>query len=230
MKNIDVQDFIQRYETRLQQYGYDPQTLGWGKKGRQEVRFSVLAEEALTMPTCSILDVGCGFADLYDFLSNMGWKGTYTGVDIVPGLLRVARERRPSVDVRLVDITSESQRLERYDYVIGSGVMNAKLPSGENPLQTQRLLQAMFELANKAVCVDFMTTLVDFKNEAGWHTDPAWAISEAMKLSNKFKVRHDYMPFEFALFIYKDTGISHRNVFNSYEDQIQKLFPKHDRP
>jgi hypothetical protein len=62
----------------------------------------------------------------------------------------------------------------------------------------------MFELAGRVVCVDFMTTHVDFQRPEGWHTDPAWAIDLARRLSKRWSLRNDYMPFEFALTIHRD--------------------------
>ena len=54
----------------------------------------------------SVLDVGCGFADLYDHLRGRGWEGRYRGLDIVPGLLDVARRRHPSLDLQEADIAT----------------------------------------------------------------------------------------------------------------------------
>ena len=59
----------------------------------------MLAETALAHSDSTVLDVGCGFADLYGFLKERGWCGRYTGIDIVPGLLSTARERNPEFDL-----------------------------------------------------------------------------------------------------------------------------------
>lgn len=220
MDPTDLQSYVERYEKRLSEFGYSPQTLGWGKNGRQDVRFSVLAESALADPESSVLDIGCGFADLYEYLAARGWKGRYVGLDIVPKLLEVARERRPELELRQFDISEGIGDLEAFDYVIASGVFNAKLPVGNNQLNIQRSLANMFELARTAVCVDFMTTHVDFQQDGSWHTDPSWALNEALAISPRVKVRNDYMPYEFALFIYCDAAVSDRNVFEAIERDL----------
>jgi SAM-dependent methyltransferase len=217
MNERDRAEYIQRYEARLAEFGYSPETLGWGKQGRQEVRFTVLAEYALRRPDSSVLDVGCGFADLYDFLRARGWHGRYTGIDLVPGLLAVARERHPGLDLREMDITAVEHGLEPHDFVIASGVFNARLSAGDNPAHIQRALAAMLGLAREAVCVDFMSTYVDFQKPGAWHTDPCWAYTAARALSRRIVLRSDYMPYEFALFLFRDDSVSERRVFRAFE-------------
>jgi SAM-dependent methyltransferase len=217
MNDTDRKAYIQRYEGRLREFGYSPQTLGWGKHGRQDVRFGVLADYVLQQPESSVLDVGCGFADLYDFLIQHGWHGAYTGIDIVPGLLDVARARHPDLDVRELDITDASATLERCDFVIASGILNAQLVAENNLIHIENILSAMHQHARVAVCVDFLGTYVDFQMPGSWHTDPAWVFNVAKRLSRRITLRYDYMPFEFALFIFCDDAISERNVFKAFE-------------
>lgn len=217
MKRPDREAYVRRYEDRLRQHGYAPATLGWGKHGRQEIRFGVLAEEILTDPECSVLDVGCGFGDLDDFMRRRGWAGAYRGIDLVPGLVDVAKSRNPDIDVRVADLDDFAASNERFDYVVASGIFNAKLDSEPNPAYIERSLRQMFALCRVAVCVDFMSTFVDFQHETAWHTDPAWAIAAARAISPRFRLRHDYMPFEFALTIYSDASITPRNVFTLHD-------------
>jgi len=218
LKKEDREHYIQQYETRLRKFGYSPETLGWGKYGRQEVRFAVLAKFALGMPGSTVLDVGCGFADLYDFLIEHQWRGQYCGIEIVPGLLDLARKRHPDLDLRGLDITSDEDLPEAHDFVIASGVLNFKLKMGDNEQHIQRALDAMFRVARVAVCVDFLSTYVEFQKPDAWHTDPGWVFAQAKQLSRRVILRHDYMPFEFSLFIFRDDFISERNVFRPIEN------------
>jgi len=220
MKIEDRLDYVERYEKRLQEFGYSPATLGWGVHGRQEVRFSVLAELALRMPDSSVLDVGCGFCDLSDFLVRHGWHGRYTGIDIVPGLLEVARQLHPGLDVREADITDGGAELDEYDFVISSGVFNAKLPSGSNDMHIRNALASMYGRSRFATCMDFLSTHVDFQKPGAHHTDPGWALAEARHLTRRLLLRHDYMPYEFALFLFRDDSVSERNVFRRYENTL----------
>lgn len=220
MEDADRQDYIARYEGRLKRFGYSPESLGWGRHGRQEVRFSVLAEYAMRNRTASVLDVGCGFADLYDFLRARGWTGLYTGLDIVPGLLEEAHRRNPLLDLREADIVQIGDGFPQYDLVVASGMFNAKLRAGDNRTHISESLNAMWGLARYYLAVDFLSTFVDFQQEGAWHTDPSWALALAHRFSRRVLLRHDYMPYEFALIVYRDDSISPRNVFKEYEQLV----------
>lgn len=213
MKHEDKQDYINRYTDRLNIFGYSPETLGWGKNGRQDIRFSVLSQPILQLPDCSVLDVGCGFADLYTYLLNNGWNGRYVGTDLVPSLLKVAKERKPNIELYNYDI-EEAKTLGKFDFVVASGIFNAKLNNTDNKNHIVHTLTNMLEIAQNMVCVDFMSTYVDFQKEGSWHTDPAWLINQLNMLTKRFSLRYDYMPFEFAVFLHKDDFINSINTFN----------------
>jgi SAM-dependent methyltransferase len=213
MDRAAVRRYIDRFEGALARHGDSRAGLCDGKGGRQDVRFPVLAAPALADPASSVLDIGCGFADLYAFLRANGWRGRYTGIDIVPGLLKVARERFPEIALHEHDASDSLDAFAPHDFVIACGVMNLELPNGGNPAHIERFLGTMFACARRAVCIDFMTSNVDFKHPGAWHTDPAWAWSVANRLTRRVALRADYMPFEFALFLYKDVSVSARNVY-----------------
>jgi SAM-dependent methyltransferase len=222
VKTEDRLNYVERYEKRLQEFGYSPETLGWGINGRQAVRFSVLAELALNQADSSVLDVGCGFCDLYDFLRKYGWQGRYTGIDIVPGLIDLARQRHPVLDVRELDITDDCASLDDYDFVISSGALNATLPSGDNERHIESALRAMYLHSRRAACVDFMSSYVDFQKPGAHHTDPGWAFAMAKRITRRALLRHDYMPFEFSLFLFRDDAVSERRVFSAFEDDASR--------
>jgi SAM-dependent methyltransferase len=203
MDRVDRADYVERYEQRLSEHGHSPATLGWGKPGREHVRYQVMADVVMELDATSVLDVGCGFADLYDHLMQQGWAGRYSGIDIVPGLLAEARQRHPALDLQEADIAAFAPA-EDFDVVVASGVFNARLRIGDNRAHIARSVERMYSLCRRAICVDFMSTYVDFERPEAWHTDPAWALELGRGLSKRLRVRHDYMPFEFALIVYRD--------------------------
>jgi SAM-dependent methyltransferase len=217
MREADKLEYISRYEARLLEYGYDPRTLGWGKGGRQAYRFKVLSEIIVHEKDSAVLDVGCGFADLYEFLTKVGWSGTYTGIDIVPGLVKHARDRFPFLDIRNIDIAD--LKGEQFNFAVASGIFNARLISSNNLTHIEKTVELMLSMVTNAVCVDFMTSKVDFQQETAWHTDPTWAVGMALRKTNRFILRNDYMPYEFALLLFKDQRISDRNLFKAFEDE-----------
>src|SRR5205809_623122 len=74
----------------------------------------------------SVLDLGCGLADLYGHLTQNGWKGKYIGIDINKDLLKIAWQRHKDIDVREQNILEDDRELESA-WVISSGMFNGKL-------------------------------------------------------------------------------------------------------
>lgn len=159
--------------------------------------------------------------NLYQFLRERGWRGRYTGVDIVPDLLSVARVRHPEIELHQPGIVTEGGNLKPHDFVIASGVFNARLKVGDNRMHICEASHRMHALSRIAVCVDFLSTFVDFEKPEAWHTDPDWVLAEARALTRRILLRLDYMPFEFALFLFRDDSLSERNVLIAAEVRLE---------
>jgi SAM-dependent methyltransferase len=199
MEAVDRQAYVERYERRLAEHGHAPETLGW-RPGRERARFGVVADVIADTGARSLLDVGCGFADLLDFLREQGWDGDYHGIDLVPGLLAEARRRHPALRFEEADI-ADYEPGRAFDVVVASGVFNYELQAEDNRDHIARSVARMFALARRAICVDFLTTAVDHRHPGAWHTDPAWALDLGRRLSERAELRQDYLPFEFALVV-----------------------------
>ena len=203
MKQEDKQAYIERYNRRLSEHGYDPKSLGWGGgRERQELRFSVFAESVL-QPDDSVLDVGCGFCDLYGYLRCTEWGGDYLGVDINGELLKVGREVYPGVQASVIDIL-ETPPNRTFSWTFASGVFNAKLNGDDNLRHIEQMLGRMFALSEKGVACDFMSTFVDSRHPCAYYMNPFDAVTIAKKLSWKVLLRMDYLPYEFMLFVFRD--------------------------
>jgi SAM-dependent methyltransferase len=202
MNEADRAQYQQRYAERLRQYGYDPRTLGW-TAGKQAERFSVLTSFMPLDQIESVLDVGCGFGDLYGFLRQAGFRGRYVGIDFVPELIEVGRARFEDADLRVSDLSAFSEQ-EPFGFVIASGIFNARLAHEENQVHIEQSLARMFSLCSQVTAVDFLTSYVDFRRDDLCYTQPEAVFGWAKSLTRRVALRHDYMPFEFALAMYRD--------------------------
>ena len=79
------------YLPKLKDEKSDSECLGWENKQAQELRFKVL--ERVIFTGASILDVGCGLGNLYDYLNERGYNFEYTGIDILPEMIVRAKAR-----------------------------------------------------------------------------------------------------------------------------------------
>jgi len=78
------------YDSKVRSHGVNtPQGLSWISDHTQKTRFKVLSEIG-DLNNKSILDVGCGFGDLYQYLSNRFHGFLYTGIDVTSLMIETA--------------------------------------------------------------------------------------------------------------------------------------------
>jgi len=65
-------------------------------------------------------------------------------------------------------------------------------------------LNKMWSLSNKGIAVNFLSDLSNGKREIEMkYTKPSEIINMIQPLSSKFIIRHDYLPNDFTLYLYK---------------------------
>lgn len=216
----DRDEAVARYRARFAQHGYHPLTLGW-TKGRMKVRFQAAVE--WLEPFRSILDVGCGFGDLFGFLTARGWQGEYLGVDIVPELLDEARARYGPAGAKFVcqDIT-EAPLNVKADVAVAIGIFNHKLHE-DNLVAIRKTLAAMWRSTSVAVVGDFLSATADQRRADLYYASPADIVMLAQEFSKRVVTHHGYMPFEFNIKIWHDDGFTtEAPVFSPYRGYIER--------
>jgi SAM-dependent methyltransferase len=197
----DKKYVIGRYHILLEKYGYSPKSIGL-PKGDPAFRYHILTSIANFKDGETLLDLGCGFGDLYSFLKQYFPNVKYLGVDFNPELIEIGEKVYPDADLRVGDIMKDDFGI--FDWVVGYGIFNNRLPETSNEDSIKMTIQKMFQIAKKGVSVNFLSSYVDFMNPLAYHVSPEWAFSFAKTLTKRVCLRHDYMPYDFFLYIYKD--------------------------
>ena len=202
-----VHDAILDHYTQLYyKFGYHPASVGW-PKGRQEIRFQIMSEIG-NLNNCKILDVGCGFGDMVTFLKTKKIRAKYLGVDINPLFIKIAKEKGPEVDFQIRDVEEKRFR-EKFDWVFAIGTTNM----AGSYKYISNLLKEMLRISKRGIAMDFMSTYVDFQRPESFHASPEKVFGIAKKLSKRVVIRHDYLPFEFCVYIYKNNELKKDHTF-----------------
>jgi SAM-dependent methyltransferase len=118
MSRIDNEKF---YTASIKQYGQSPKGVHWNSVHSQQKRFEILLS-CIEDERFSLVDAGCGFADLYGYLKENGILfSSYKGLDLSPSMVKIAREKT-GCEVIQCDICRDT--LPQADYYICSGAMN----------------------------------------------------------------------------------------------------------
>ncbi len=206
---------IGQYREAFRRHGRSPGAV-LCPKGRQDLRYTALTT-AIGASGFSILDFGCGLAALKGFLDQRFEKFTYTGVDLVPEFVADCRIAHPGA--KFLHIRDVTDVPGEFDYVVLSGVFNILY----TPDRAQHLtlvldtIERLFERTRVALACDFLSDQVDFQLPGAFHMGQDELLRQVQgRLSRRYVLDHSYMPYEFALTVFKDQRIERpANVFSS---------------
>ena len=155
MKENRTKCILTHYEKNFGKNLSNYEILDWESKDAQYSRFSILAKY-VDLNNLSLLDVGCGLADLYSFFNDASINVNYVGVDISELMIKNASSRFPNIDFRCVDIFSNEVFLENsFDVVFSSGIFNLNL--GNNVEFLSRALKKFYFLSKKHIVFNLLS-------------------------------------------------------------------------
>jgi ubiquinone/menaquinone biosynthesis C-methylase UbiE len=180
----------------------DFERVGWGSVDSQEERFRVLTEIG-DLNNNSILDVGCGLGAYFNYVNKIHLDLLYTGVDINPNMIQKAQQRHPDIEFIHTDIIADTHELNdrKFDYVFLSGALNLSADNHQDTIKS--IMKKMFSLANKGVAINFLSIFSDYLTPGEYYCNPEYILQLAFSFTKKVTLRHDYMPHDFTVYLYK---------------------------
>jgi SAM-dependent methyltransferase len=202
---VDLEYVRSRYQQRIADHGVTFDSMNSGSLDKQQIRHSVHASIIpLEGRDVRVLDLGCGLGQFLAFLRGKGFHGLYTGIDIVPEYVDYCRREFPADRFELRNVFAEGLA-ERYDFIVASQVFNARYPCGDN-LETLKIFLALgMDHCRHGLSVDMLSTYVDFEKPDLYYFSPEAVFSHAKTCTRLVRLRHDYLPFEFALQMFRAT-------------------------
>ena len=159
MDELAKEYVIDFFTKRLFHFKNSPESVGWTHKG-QLLRYETVLK-LIKPEDKSVLDFGCGKGDFYGFLKERGIDCQYTGIDINPSLIELARKNYPDVEFYVMDI--EKSALEKkFNYTLAIGVFNLAVQDIKE--LTERCLKILFQHTSERLvftCLNQQTKLKD---------------------------------------------------------------------
>ena len=188
-------------------HGDSPKSVHWSDAKTQEKRFEILL--GIDNNIKSLLDVGCGLGDMYQYMQTQGFGGRYCGTDFVDEFIEASKRKfnSPNVDFRINDIKNDTLPIG-YDYVVLSGVFNNRADNNEDFMINT--IRKMFSVCEKGIAFNAMSTYVDYYDEVLYYTNPLEIFDYCKRsLTRKVVLRHDYLvkensiPYEYTIYLYR---------------------------
>lgn len=207
MSKIPNLDHVKSYfDKRIQEHGASPRGSDWNSETSQNIRFDQLLK-VVEMQSFSLLDYGCGYGALADYLDAKGFEVDYYGYDILESAIEAARKAHMDKP-RRVFFTDKSQ-LPICDYTVASGIFNFR---GEQSFEawTEYVLVVLTEfnqLSQRGFSSNFLTKYSDADKMRSdlYYADPLFLFDYCKRnFSKNVALLHDYHLYDFTLIVRQD--------------------------
>ncbi|MVN75410.1 methyltransferase domain-containing protein [Hymenobacter sp. HMF4947] len=197
---LDTAAIFRYHRRRIQKYGSGgPGALGWAGAEGQQARFQVLTQIG-DLAHHSVLDAGCGYADLYPFLQQRYAGVRYHGIEQMPELLAVARARyRDAAGITLSSSDFLRTPLPPADYVLASGALNYR---HRDPQFIYQAIEKLFGGCQLGLGFN----LLSWEPAGGGPLaayDPAGILAFCQTLASRAELLEGYWEGDFTVFMYR---------------------------
>lgn len=199
MDDLSKEYLISFYSQSLNLHGDRPEALRWTPEG-QIKRYSLMSRVG-DLSGKDILDYGCGKGDFYGFLKEQAIKVSYTGLDITPPLIELARRKYPECRFEVFDIEQMPLK-EDYDYIFICGVFNNRV---EGVMESMKnTLLKLFPHAKEAMVFNALTGYALQKTAELNYILPEEMLKFVLEnLSPNVVLYHNFAPDDITFFVYK---------------------------
>ena len=207
MPNVPNLDHVKSYfDKRIREHGASPRGSDWNSETSQNLRFDQLLR-VVEAQTFSILDYGCGYGALADYLVIKGFDADYYGYDILESAIETARQAHQDASRRT--FFTDKSKLPICDYTVASGIFNFR---GEQSFEewTEYVLAVLDEfnrLSRRGFSSNFLTKYSDADKMRPdlYYADPLFLFDYCKRnFSRNIALLHDYRLYDFTLVIRKD--------------------------
>lgn len=189
------------YGGKLAAHGATPLGVDWRTAESQALRFDQLARVWPPAGALDVVDYGCGYGALADYLHAAGRLGRYVGYDVAPEMTAAAAARH-----RDCRFTSHRNEIEPADFAIASGIFNVKLdtPTGVWAEHVLRTIDDVAALATRGFAFNALTSYSDPEKRRAdlYYADPCALFDHCKRrFSKHVALLHDYPLWEFTILV-----------------------------
>lgn len=196
------------YNKAFIEYGNTPEGLAWDNQINLNKRYEIMFD-IVKYYNASLLDFGCGYGGLYEWILNNKKTVTYTGLDINKKSIEVACKTYPEINLWHLDIHSPKFSFDgfnNWDYIVCNGTFTVKDTLTQDEMWDFMVLtlKKLWTKTNRGIAFNVMSKLVDWERDDLFHVSMdklGWFLKN--NLSRNFIIRNDYKLYEYTVYAYK---------------------------
>src|SRR4051812_18438081 len=120
---------VEHYTSCFRMHGPTAKGVDWPNSADVQKRFAVMVgviPPDQLLDGCSIIDLGCGYGALWEYVTAHHPRVSYKGIDLSEPLISAARARHPNVSFELRDVLERPLEEACTDYVIMNGLFTVR--------------------------------------------------------------------------------------------------------
>ncbi|MBK8617447.1 MAG: methyltransferase domain-containing protein [Anaerolineales bacterium] len=195
------------FDTRIQEHGASPRGSDWNGEESQNIRFDQILKVIEGNTPFSLLDYGCGYGALADYIETKGFSAEYIGFDILESAIETARKKYEGKAQHI--FTFDKTILPVCDYTVSSGIFNYR---AENNFEawTEYILTTLNDfnkLSRRGFSSNFLTKYSDADRMRPdlYYADPLFLFDYCKRnFAKNVALLHDYRLYDFTIIVRKD--------------------------
>jgi SAM-dependent methyltransferase len=197
------------FSQKLEEFGATPRGVDYNGPEAQQRRFEQLVKVIRPGRPFTVIDYGCGYGAMFDYLHANGWQFEYFGLDVIEKMVMTARDSHR--DFSNAHFTTDESELPVADYLVAGSIFNIKLDAAYEDWQgficeTLRRMNALctdgfsFNMLTKYSDADRMAQRPDL-----FYGDPLFFFDLCKReFSRNVALLHDYGLYDFTILVRKD--------------------------
>ena len=199
----------QYFADKLDTYGPTPKGVDYNGPDAQALRFEQLVKVIDPSQKFSVIDYGCGYGGMFDFLYKKGWNFEYYGIDLIEKMVLAGREVYK--DFPNAHFTTDEKEVPIVDYLLAGAIFNIKMETSYEEWQefTFQSLVRMNSLCLKGFSFNMLTKYSDADRMAErpdlFFGDPLLFFDFSKRnFSRNIALLHDYSLYDFTILVRKE--------------------------
>ena len=206
----ETQKKLNAYFTeKLETFGATAKGVDYNGEQARQIRFAELVKIINPVSPFSMIDYGCGYGAMFEYLNEKDWKFDYYGVDLIEKMVIAGREKY--VDFSNAHFTTDEKELSVADYLVAAGIFNIKLETPYDQWQdfVCETLPRMNALCSRGFSFNMLTKYSDADRMAErpdlFYGDPLFFFDFCKRnFSRNVALLHDYGLYDFTILVRKD--------------------------
>jgi len=208
MKLSTIHQDVQTYfHSKINEFGPTPQGLDWNSQAGQLLRFDQLLKLCNRTQAYSLIDLGCGYGALLDYLKSAGDPVEYRGLDLSEAMILEAQKLHPDEPESMFELGITTDR--RADHVVASGIFNVKQQTSGDAWHAYivETIRQMAHMSTRGFAFNCLTSYSDIDRQRPdlYYANPCWFFDYCKRtFSRQVSLLHDYGLYEFTILVRYD--------------------------